>query len=273
MVRTEADRRRLVAELTTFRSGLIRYKELVMAVKSKKPVEKEEVDRLGLELQRDYGSLKDVIEEHGGSAVLLLQGGTYKCSVFVEMFSYVMFGPEALEAVMNLAIATVGMAIGSLEKLDVSKSIDGEPLTPPKAFIAHGGDCSALAKLKEFLRAIGVEPLVVEDQPSEGRSVDHNVEHYLGQADCAVILATKGDIDGRTGELLPRGNILVELGRCQERLPNRTVWLLEEDAKFPSNVNEKVWERFSQGSMERAFIKVAKELKAIGIIKTGKTGK
>jgi hypothetical protein len=273
MIRTEAERKELVAELTAFRSGLIRYKELVLAVKNRKPVDKEEVDRLGLDLQQDYGSLKDIIQECGGPAVLLLQGGAYKCEVFRDMFSHVMFGPEALEAVMNLAIATVGIAVGGLEKLSLSKSVDSEPLTPPKAFIAHGGDSEALGKLKDFLRALGVDSLVVEEEASEDRSANENVEHYLSEADCAIVLATKGDIDGRTREFLPRGNILVELGRCQERFPNKAVWLLEEDTRFPSNVSEKVWERFTQSSMEKAFIKIAKELRAFGIIKTGRPDK
>jgi hypothetical protein len=42
--------------------------------------------------------------------------------------------------------------------------------------------------------------------------------------------------------------------------------LKEEGCKFPSNITPKVWENFTQDNMENAFIKVAKELKAFGII-------
>jgi predicted nucleotide-binding protein len=114
--------------------------------------------------------------------------------------------------------------------------------------------------------ALGVTPIIVEEQPSEGRSKDKNVEYYLKQCNCAVILATKGDIDGQTGEFIPRGNILNEVGRCQEILPNRMVYLLEEGVKFPTNIDEKVWERFTKESMDKAFIKIAKELRAFGLI-------
>ena len=142
----------------------------------------------------------------------------------------------------------------------------------PSVFIAHGGKTAARDKLEDFLTVLGVTPIIVEEQPSQGRSKDKNVEYYLKQCDCAIILATKGDVDGRTGEFIPRGNILIEIGRCQEILPDRMIYLLEEGAKFPTNIDEKVWERFTQESIDKAFIKVAKELRAFGLIKATKSG-
>ncbi len=144
-------------------------------------------------------------------------------------------------------------------------------MAPPKAFIAHGGKTTARDKLESFLTALGVIPTIVEDQPSEGRSKDKNVEYYLKQCDCAIILATKGDVDGRTGEFIPRGNILIEIGRYQEILPDRMIYLLEEEAKFLTNIDGKVWERFTEENMDKAFIKVAKELRAFGLIKAIKS--
>jgi predicted nucleotide-binding protein len=138
---------------------------------------------------------------------------------------------------------------------------------PPHAFIAHGGKTAARDKLQDFLMALGVTPIIVEKQPSQGRSKDKNVEHYLKQCDCAIILATKGDIDGRTGEFIPRGNILIEIGRSQEILPDRMIYLLEEGAKFPTDIDEKVWERFTKESMDKAFTKIAKEFRAFGLIR------
>lgn len=144
------------------------------------------------------------------------------------------------------------------------------PTHPPKAFIAHGGKSVARDKVESFLIALGVTPIIVEEQPSEGRSKDKNVEYYLKQCDCAIILATKGDVDGRSGEFIPRGNILNEVGRCQEIFPNRTVYLLEEGVKFPTNIDEKVWERFTEESMDKAFVKIAKELRAFRLLKAMK---
>lgn len=164
----------------------------------------------------------------------------------------------------------------ALGKLEAGEAVESRPMAetrqvqPPKAFIAHGGASRARAKLEDFLLALGVEPLIVEERPSEGRSVNDNVGHYFNQSDCAIILATKGDIDSNTGEFIPRGNILIEVGMSLQRLPNKTIYLLEKGAKFPSDISEKVWERFTHGNMEKAFIKVAKELKAFGLLEAVK---
>ena len=132
-------------------------------------------------------------------------------------------------------------------------------------FIAHGGRPPALTKLQEFLIAIGATPIVAEDEPTEARSVNEQVEWCMDRAQCAIVLATAEDLE--TGKLYSRPNVHIEVGRFQERFPNKTIYLLEEGAKLPSNVEEKVWERFTQECMERAFLKVAKELRALGFLK------
>ena len=140
----------------------------------------------------------------------------------------------------------------------------------PKVFIAHGGESPSLNKLREFLEALGVEPLVVEEQPSEGRSVGENVDWYARQADCAIILATKGDIDGKTGRFIPRGNVLIEIGKSQELFKDRIIYLLQAGTKVPTNISEKVRGRFTTQRMDDAFIKIAKELNKFGILKAVK---
>ena len=166
---------------------------------------------------------------------------------------------------MMRASAELEAILSSIERYGIPKRQEGA--TPPKAFIAHGGKSTARGKLEDFLTALGITPIIVEEQPSQGRSKDKNVEHYLKQCDCAIILATKGDVDGRTGEFIPRGNILIEIGRYQEILPDRMIYLLEEGAKFPTDIDEKVWERFTKEGMDKAFIKIAKELRAFGLIR------
>lgn len=179
---------------------------------------------------------------------------------------------EILETKLKRLKTVLGSISSDLAFSELQEDTTEEltPTHPPKAFIAHGGESAARGKLEDFLTALGVTPIIVEKQPSEGRSKDKNVEYYLKQCDCAIILAPKGDVDGRTGEFIPRGNILNELGRCQEIFPNRMVYLLEEEVKFPTNIDEKVWERFTQERIDKAFTKIAKEFRAFGLIKAMK---
>jgi len=147
------------------------------------------------------------------------------------------------------------------------------PTHPPKAFIAHGGKSAALNKLCSFLEALGVEPLVVEIQPSEGRLTEPQVDEYMKQADCAIILAAYGHIvDVKTRKKHPRLNVVDELGRCRGAFPHSAILLLEKGVDLPSNVSGIVYERFTKQNIENALIKVAKELRVFGLIRPMKPG-
>lgn len=158
---------------------------------------------------------------------------------------------------------------GVLDKYEILgiENVGHQEGESPKAFIAHGGKSEARDKLCRYLSALGVIPLIIEDEPKEGRSVDEQVEHYLKQADCAVILGTADDKELKDGKLYPRRNVHIEIGRFQEKFPTRIVYLLEDEASLPSNISEKLYTRFSKESMDEAFISVARELKAFGILK------
>ena len=164
-------------------------------------------------------------------------------------------GKATLEAILS-----VEETLGTVEMQEATTS------SRPKAFIAHGGKTEALSKLQTFVAALGIVPLIAEEEASEDRSVDDQVEWCLDNADCAIILGTADDKELKDGKLYPRRNVHIEIGRVQERFPSRVIYLLEEGASFPSNITEKVREPFTQKNMENAFSKVAKELKAFGII-------
>jgi predicted nucleotide-binding protein len=118
------------------------------------------------------------------------------------------------------------------------------------------------------LIALDVQALAVEIQPSEGRLTEGQVDEYMKQADCAIILATYGHIvDQKTRKKHPRLNVVDELGRCRNAFPHRTILLLEKGVDLPSNVSGIVYEHFTKQNMENGFIKVARELREFGLIK------
>lgn len=271
----------LLEELTLFFEELKSYQWYQANYWSKRLSKSQIKDKEDLRdmLVRKAGAFKSIIVELTGKEYLTRFKGEQeqKLDMWFLGLSQLPSSRTHIEAlsfcidVTNQAIGKLGSDIemGMRDKQGnlVAKVSGVEKGTSHKSFIAHGGKTTARDKLENLLTALGITPIIVEEQPSEGRSKDKNVEHYLKQCDCAIILATKGDVDGRTGEFIPRGNILIEVGRCQEILPGRTIYLLEEGAKFPTNIDEKVWERFTKQNMENAFIKVAKELRAFGLIR------
>jgi len=237
-------------------------------------------DRLRERLVRKTGMLKTrIIEVTDKQYYEQLMS---KYDMWDEAFNPTFYLPSNRTAIAFCITAT-NEAIGKLksaiemgirdEQGRVIEKLYGIDTEPPKAFIAHGGDSPALSKLKSFLEALGVKPLVVEEQPSEGRSVGENVDWYARQADCAIILATKGDIDGKTGRFIPRGNVLIEIGKSQELFKDRIIYLLQAGVKLPTNINEKVRARFTSQNMDNAFIKIAKELNKFGLLKAVKPHK
>jgi predicted nucleotide-binding protein len=259
----------LIQELKEFHSQLKEFRYLIEELHATgldTGSREQERESIREELVRKSGKLKPIVVDLTGK-----QYGEQFGRSFDMWTAALGVGSSGTRQTWSLGtlIDSVNEVIGRLE-------VEREPdwlfettsrFESPKAFVAHGGGSAARDKLQDFLVALGVSPIIVEEQPSEGRSKDKNVEHYLKQCHCAIILATKGDIDGRTGEFIPRGNILIEIGRCQEILPHRMIYLLEEGAKFPTDIDEKVWERFTKESMDKAFTKIAKELRAFALIR------
>jgi hypothetical protein len=167
--------------------------------------------------------------------------------------------------IMLRSAGAIGAIISRIEKFSLPEM--KEALVLPKVFIAHGGKTKALDKVQSFLDVLGIDPLIAEEEPSEDRSVNEQVEWCLNNSDCGIILGTADDKDLKDGKLYPRRNVHIEIGRVQERFPDKVIYLLEEGAAFPSNISEKVYERFTQENMEKAFLKIAKELRAFGIIR------
>jgi len=274
---SEETKKKLVDKLEGFHKNLLEYWKLGITLYNAKSEMGEypakewgKFQTLRQELLDLYGGLREEIEKYGGPATVRLQSNVER-NAFGLALGHMYPGKETFTA-LDGCTSVVRLAIGKLKSL-TPEIVETEGIGAkqgPKAFIAHGGESIARRKLCEFLDALEIVPVIAEKEPSENRSVNEQVDWCLVQSDCAIVLATKGDIDGRTGNWIPRGNILIEIGKVQERFPRKTVYLLEEGATFPTNVSEKVWERFTHECMDRAFIKVAKELVAFGIIRAVK---
>ena len=276
-------RKSIVQELEIFSSELREYYSLRQIMRTRK--------------------LKDDVLDHIGNLrrTLVKKAGKYRKLIYeiteIDKLPIVVGHKEYLTDIWNVGllvnpvirtptalnhcIDTAGQAIGKLEddiEMGIRDKETGYLITlpskiiaePAKAFIAHGGKSEARDKLYRFLTALGATPLIIEEEPKEGRSVNEQVEYYSEQADCAIILGTADDKELKDGKLYPRRNVYIEIGRFQEKFSNKIIYLLEEGASFPSDISEKLYTRFSQESMDEALITVARELRAFGILKAVK---
>lgn len=141
-----------------------------------------------------------------------------------------------------------------------------EITTPVNIFISHGKQSQALNLLKNFISAIGQIPVIVMEESSQGMSLDDKVLAYMRTCAAAIILATGDDKLKGSEYFHPRQNVIHEIGLAQQILTNRITYLLEEGTEFPSNITPKAYEPFTKDNLSKAFIAIARDLRAFGIL-------
>lgn len=271
----------IVVELASFQNELREYHNWRQAMRGKKLTAKqiEHVSSLRRTLVKKVGKYKNLVTEITGieKVPMIISHKEFLTDIWTVGL---LANPVARTPVaLSICIDTIGQTIGKLEvDIEVGHrdretgyliTLPAEYITePPKAFIAHTGETKALEKLKNFLDAIGIQYLVAEFEPSNGRSVEGQVTQTYGEADFAIILATKaGVIDKKTGAQYMGVNVADELGRTRVVFKNKIILLLEQGVDPHTNIGEIVHERFTPQSMDKAFVKIAKELKNWGFIR------
>jgi len=107
-----------------------------------------------------------------------------------------------------------------------------------KVFVVHGHDNEAKELVSRFLEKIGLNPIILHEQPNSGRTV---IEKFEAFADVkfAVVLLTPDDIGGTSkSKLAPRArqNVILELGYFIGKLSRKRVCTLyKPGVEIPSD--------------------------------------
>ena len=93
---------------------------------------------------------------------------------------------------------------------------EDDTLISNKVFIVHGHDESARETVARFLEKLQIEPIILHEQPNEGRTIIEKFEDYA-DVGFAVVLLTPDDVGAskdRRDDLEPRArqNVVFELG-------------------------------------------------------------
>ena len=131
----------------------------------------------------------------------------------------------------------------------------------------HGHDEEAKYSLARFLERLGIEVVILHEQPNQGRTIIEIFEDY-SDVGFAVVLLTPDDIGGRANDLdglLPRTrqNVIFELGFFIGALGRERVCALHKgEVEIPSDFSGVLWIRMDgEGAWQ---LKLARELKAAG---------
>lgn len=162
-----------------------------------------------------------------------------------------------------------GKNASEIEKI-LSDGITGLPQNN-KVFVVYGHDKNARTQLEAMLRRWDLEPLILDQLPSDGGTIIEKLEKYTNQADFGIVLATPDDIgyaknNEADKKFRVRQNVILELGMLLAIKGRSNVAILlsqAEDMEPPSDINGLIYIPF-KGNVEDAAISLAKEMNRNG---------
>ena len=136
-------------------------------------------------------------------------------------------------------------------------------------FVVHGHDVEMKTEVADLLKRLGLNPIILSEQPNGGRTIIEKFEEHSQEAGYAVVLMSDKDDVGRAVEermLKPRArqNVILELGYFIGRLGRSRVCVLKkETVEDPSDILGIVYTPYVSGSKEWQEA-IIRELKAAG---------
>jgi predicted nucleotide-binding protein len=146
--------------------------------------------------------------------------------------------------------------------------LGGETPDTHSVFIVHGHDEAAKESVARFLERLKLMPIILHEQPNQGRTVIEKFESHA-DVDFAVILLTPDDLGYPQGEpdkakLRARQNVIFELGYFVGKLGRKRVCALHKGGvEILSDYQGVIY--VSMDAPQGWQLPLAKEIKASGI--------
>lgn len=139
---------------------------------------------------------------------------------------------------------------------------------PNKVFVVYGHDSTARDQLEVMLRRWGLEPLILDQLPSEGATIIEKLERYTADVHFAVVLATPDDEGHKANHpdekaFRARQNVVLELGMLLSTLGRAKVAILLKDQtsmERPSDINGLIYIPFRDNLQSEVGPTLAREM-------------
>lgn len=119
-------------------------------------------------------------------------------------------------------------------------------------FLVHGHDNEVKETVARFLERLGLIPIILHEQPNEGRTIIEKFEVSSGDVTFAVVLLTPDDVGGAATEpqklnRRARQNVILELGYFMGRLGRSHVCAVHRgDVELPTDFQGVVYIPFDR---------------------------
>lgn len=227
-----------------------------------------------------FGAGKNLIKWHR-STLIAISEIFEKNSEDYKNFSSIDFFPNAelsTKEKMELFVESFNQAEGILESMieEIQDYWDenaeqspipriGNKSQSKQIFIVHGRDQTALEKASSFLRELGLEPVILNEQPSNGATIIEKFERHSAVG-FSLVLMTPDDIGSLSGENdspRARQNVIFELGFFIGSLGRERVRVLKKgEIEIPSDYSGVVYIEFDDHEAWQR--ELARELQSAG---------
>jgi len=133
-------------------------------------------------------------------------------------------------------------------------------------FVVHGHDEAAKQSVARFLEKLGLNPIILHEQPNKGRTIIEKFEEH-SDVGFAVVLLTPDDMGGVSTDRLnrrARQNVILELGYFIGKLGRaRVCALFMEGVEMPSDIHGVLYLPYDANG--GWHLKLAKEIREAGI--------
>ena len=141
-----------------------------------------------------------------------------------------------------------------------------------KVFVVYGHDQQSRDQLEAMLLRWGLEPLILDQLPTDGQTVIEKLESAIAEADFGVVLATPDDEGFRSGHpderaYRARQNVVLEAGMLLVKLGRQNVAILlkkQENMERPSDIQGLIYIPFTDNIPKEAGVSLAKAMDARG---------
>lgn len=149
----------------------------------------------------------------------------------------------------------------------VPNTIDS--LNNDHVFIVHGRDNEVKGEVTRFIRELGLTPIILHEQASQGRTIIEKIEAY-SNVGFAIVLYTPCDVgsnkdDAETNlQLRARQNVVMEHGYLMAKLGrSRVTALVKGDIETPNDISGVVYITYDSDSLWKS--EVLRELRSAGV--------
>lgn len=145
---------------------------------------------------------------------------------------------------------------------------NGTSTKSKRIFIVHGHDDAARESVARFITNLGLEPIILHEVASSGKTIIEKIESYSDVC-FAIVLLTPDDVGhknepGANQKPRARQNVIFELGYFAAKLQRKNVVaMVKDDVEKPSDVDGVIYIPLDQHDGWK--IKLSRELMAAGI--------